>query len=114
MADKWNFDHKENTAKFFVIALSTVVFGLVFGGVIDASVRKAQGDGDWKTRKWARSLQYFLIQASINILVLITFTKSTIYFVPWFQLSVSGALFAVLLFASQRNLTDNALRITNF
>jgi hypothetical protein len=34
--------------------------------------------------------------------------------VPWLQLSISGALFSVLLFVSQRNLVDNALRLTKF
>lgn len=109
-----NFDHKESIPKFFAIALGTIVLGLVLGGVIDALTRKLQKDGEWQARKYSRALQYFLLQASLNIALLIALAKSSRYFVPWFQLSVSGALFAVLLFSSQRNLLDNALRVTNF
>lgn len=110
----WNFDHKEKSVYFFGICFATVVFGLVLGGSVDSLVRKIQDDGEWKERKYGKALNYFLLQASINILLLLMFTKSTIYFIPWFQLSVSGALFAVLLFTAQKNLADNALRITNF
>lgn len=112
--EQYNFDHKELSIEFYSISLITVLLGLILGGVLDASVRKLQKDGEWKERKYAKAFSFFLLQSSINILVLLTFTKSTKYFVPWLQLSVSGALFSVLLFASQRNLADNALRITNF
>ena len=111
---KINFDHKEYSIAFFGIAFISVVFGLVLGGLIDASFRNAQKDGEWKDRTYAKSSAYFAMQSSANILVLLAFTKTTIYFVPWLQLSVSGALFAVLLFTCPRNLVDNALRITNF
>jgi hypothetical protein len=109
---KINFDHKEHLGAFFMLAFSSVVFGLLLGGVIDTSFRKVQNDESEKT--YGRSVAYFALQASVNILVLMTLTKSTIYFLPWLQLSVSGALFAVLLFTSQRNLVDNANRITDF
>ena len=109
-----NFDHKENNAIFFCICFLSVTIGLSLGGIIDSVVRNLQKDDEnWKNRKYNRSLSFFILQSSINIFVLMLFTKSSIYFVPWLQLSVSGALFAVLLFTSQRNLVDNALRITN-
>ena len=110
-----NFDHKENIYKFFIIALGTVILGLSIGGLLDSLIRKLQkGEEDWKERKYARALTFFLLQASLNITILIAFSRSTELFIPWFQLSVSGALFSVLLFASQRNLVDNVLRLTNF
>jgi len=112
---EYNFDHKELSIEFFSISLSTVLLGLILGGVIDASVRKLQNDdGEWRNRKYKRALFFFLFQSSLNILVLLCLTKSSTYFVPWLQLSVSGALFSVLLFTSQRNLVDNSLRLTNF
>jgi hypothetical protein len=110
----YNFDHRELSLKFFAIALCTVIGGLILGGIIDSVTRKLQNDGEWNKRQYLKSMRYFIFQASFNILILLLFTKSTVYFIPWFQLSVSGALFAVLLFAAQRNLTDNALRLTNF
>ena len=111
---KYNFDHKEHTVEFFAVSFFTVVVGLSLGGIVDAATRKLQKDGEYSQRKYGKALGYFVLQSSINILLLIFLTKSTIYFLPWFQLSVSGALFAVLLFVGQRNLTDNALRLTNF
>lgn len=110
-----NFDHKENIYKFFLISLLTVITGLSIGGLLDSFVRKMQkGEDDWKQRRYRKALGFFLLQASLNIAILISFTRSTELFIPWFQLSVSGALFSVLLFASQRNLVDNVLRLTNF
>jgi hypothetical protein len=114
MNDLYDFDHKKYSLHFFLIALITVIAGLVLGGIIDASVRKLQKEGEWERRKWTNAFGYFLLQASINIVILMTLTKTTTYFLQWFQLSVSGALFAVLLFTAQKNLADNALRITNF
>jgi hypothetical protein len=114
MTEKWNFDRKDQTVLFFSISMATVCIGLILGGVIDATVRKIQGEKEWKERKYLNALSFFLLQASINIIILILLTKTTVYFLPWFQLSVSGALFAVLLFIAQRNLVDNSLRITNF
>jgi len=114
MTDAYNFDHKENLLLFFSISLGTVIGGLLLGGILDTGIRKLQNDKEWQDRKFSKAFSYFVLQSSINIVLLMTLTKNLSYFLPWFQLSVSGALFAVLLFASQRNLTDNALRITNF
>lgn len=111
---EYNFDHKELSIEFFCICLATVIFGLILGGIVDTGVRKLQKDGEWKERKYFKTLSYFLLQSSINILILLLFTKSFKYFITWLQLSVSGALFSVLVFTSQRNLVDNVLRLTNF
>jgi hypothetical protein len=110
-----NFDHKENTLYFFGICFFSVAIGLSLGGLVDALVRKNQNDDEnYKNRDFSRSFLFFVLQASLNIIILILLTNSSKFFVPWLQLSVSGALFAVLLFTSQRNLVDNVLRITNF
>ena len=110
-----NFDHKENTLLFVSICLASVVVGLLVGGAIDAAVRKVQQDDeDWRQRTWMRAAVFFAMQVKINIALLLVLTKSTNLFVPWLQLSVAGALFAVLLFAGQRNMTSNVLRLTNF
>ncbi len=110
-----NFDHRENIYHFFLISVLTVVVGLCIGGLLDSLVRKLQkGEDDWKERKYSKALGFFFVQASLNIAILISFSRSTEFFIPWFQLSVSGALFSVLLFASQRNLVDNVLKLTNF
>jgi hypothetical protein len=92
----------------------TVLGGLLLGGFIDAAVRKIQKDGEWEERKFSKALYYFFLQSSINIAVLLLLAKTFPHFVSWLQLSVSGALFSVLLFAGQRNLFDNALKVTNF
>jgi hypothetical protein len=110
-----DFDHKNKIIEFFLICFLSVTIGLFIGGTVDSTVRKMEKDeDDWRNRSYNRSLLYFVLQASINIAILILFTKSSIYFMPWLQLSISGALFAVLLFTTQRNLVDNALRITNY
>jgi hypothetical protein len=109
-----NFDHKESIVKFFCICFLTVLAGLTIGGFIDAAIRKLQKDGEWETRKYSKALTYFFLQSLLNIAVLLTLAKTFPHFVSWLQLSVSGALFSVLLFAGQRNLFDNALKVTNF
>ena len=115
MAVDVNFDHQESVVLFFGISIASVTIGLALGGFIDATVRKFQkDDDDWKKRKLSKALGFFLVQASLNIAILISLTRLSKSFVPWLQLTVSGALFAVLLFTSQRNLVDNVLKLTNF
>jgi hypothetical protein len=110
-----NFDHSKNSVLFFSICLLSVTVGLSLGGFVDAIIRKWQhDDDDWRQRRYIRSLGFFFAQATLNIALLLAFVKSTQSFVPWLQLSVSGALFSVLLFTSQRNLVDNVLNLTNF
>jgi hypothetical protein len=115
MAIDVNFDREESVFLFFGISIASVTVGLALGGFIDATVRKFQkDDDDWKNRKFNKALGFFLVQASLNILLLISLTRLNKNFVSWLQLTVSGALFAVLLFTAQRNLVDNVLRLTNF
>jgi hypothetical protein len=115
MAIDENFDHQESSAIFFGISIASVTIGLALGGFIDATVRKFQkDDDDWKNRKFSKALGFFFVQTSLNIILLLSLTKMSKSFVPWLQLTVSGALFSVLLFTTQRNLVDNVLRLTNF
>jgi hypothetical protein len=110
-----NFDHNESALGFYGICLASVTGGLVIGGFVDAIVRKFQKDDEnWKTRNLNRAIGFFVFQATLNIFILFSFARLNKSFVPWLQLTISGALFAVLLFTAQRNMVDNILRITNF
>lgn len=109
-----NFDHKDRAVDFFAISLGAVAGGLFLGAVVDAAVRKLQRDGDWKERHLGKSAAYFVLQCSLNITILLLLTRFISSFHAWLQLSLAGALFSVLLFTAQRNLVDNALRLTNF
>jgi hypothetical protein len=109
----FNFDHKERPPLFFAISLAAVTGGLCLGGIVDGSFRRLQSDRDWRDRTLFRAWTFFLLQSSANILLLLMLTRFNANFLPWLQLSMSGALFSVLLFTSQRNLVDNALRVTN-
>jgi hypothetical protein len=110
-----NFDRTESTPMFIGISFVSVIVGLTLGGFLDGLIRKQQNDDDnWRNRDFGRAMVFFFAQALVVILVLFLFTKLNDSFVPWLQLSISGALFSVLLFTSQRNLVDNVLRLTNF
>ena len=94
-----------------------VTGGLVLGSIVDTSCRKLQNDDitEWKQRNIYKSLLFFIVQIILNIALLLILCR--IYpdkFIKWFQLTISGALFAVLLFAVQQNLIYNSLRISYF
>ena len=109
------FDNHKSATMFFGMGLLSVVGGLALGAFIDNVVRNMQkDDDDWRSRKLSKAYTYFFVQSFINIGTLFILTKISDRFVPWLQLTVAGALFAVLLFTTQRNLVDNVLRITNF
>lgn len=109
-----NFDHKDVPLEFFAINLAAVSGGLVLGASVDTCFRKLQKDGAWQERRAGKAAAFFALQATANILFFLILVRSLSFFLPWLQLSMSGALFSVLFFAGQRNLIDNALRITNF
>jgi hypothetical protein len=115
MSTETNFDRRENSLVFFSLCFVSVTAGLLVGGVLDSIVRKVQRDtDDWRDRQVGRAAAFFGLQVVLNILLLLVLTKTNDQFVRWLQLSVAGALFAVLLFAAQRNLANNVLRLTNF
>lgn len=110
-----DFDHKESLPTFFVIGVTAVIAGLSIGGLVDSGTRKMQKADDYfQNRTYSTSLSFFVLQACLNIALLIALSETFTNFISWYQLSISGALFSVLLFLPQRNLVDNALRITNF
>lgn len=110
----FDFDHKEIPLAFFAINLAAVSAGLVLGATVDTCFRKLQKDGAWQERRASRAAAFFVLQSTANILFFFILVRCLTFFLPWLQLSMSGALFSVLFFSSQRNLIDNALRITNF
>ena len=114
--DFMNYDQADYPFIFLCKVSIGVTGGLVLGSLIDTITRKVQNDTmEWKQRSLQKSLLFFIIQVVLNILVLLVLCN--LYptkFIKWFQLTVSGALFAVLLFAVQQNLINNSLRITMF
>jgi uncharacterized membrane protein len=99
---------------FFVSCFLSVCVGLILGGLVNSVTTKIQNDpDDWTQRTFNKALLYLIVQISINILLLSIIIHFNKHFVLWFQLTVSGALFSVLLFTSQKNLVDNVLRLTN-
>lgn len=111
-----NYDTPDNPLLFFCKVFIGVVGGLVLGSIIDWVFRTLQKDDiDWSRRSLLKSILYFILQISLNIIILLFLCIFfPIRFIEWLQLTVSGALFAVLLFLAQRNLVDNTLRITAF
>lgn len=110
------FDHSGNSAAFAGLTLGSIAAGLLAGGVVDALTRRLQSEPDdatWQQRKYGRATAFFLVQCLFNIALLLALVRIFPRFTHWFQLSISGALFAVVLFSVQRNLADNALRITS-
>jgi hypothetical protein len=115
--DMLNYDNSTHPLVFLGKVSFAVIGGLILGSIIDTSCRKIQNDDIivWKQRNIGKALLFFLIQVLVNIIVLLILCS--IYpnkFIKWFQLSISGALFAVLFFSVQRNLLDNSLRISHF
>lgn len=110
------YDRSDSGPLFGLRALGGIAAGLLAGGLIDASVRglqKEDGEAPWQRRKYARAAAFFVVQALFNIGLLLCLVRALPNFTRWFQQSVSGALFAVVLFSVQRNLADNALRMTS-
>ena len=111
------FDHADHAASFVVRASAAVAAGLVLGAALDAATRKLQGADatkDFRERQRARALAFFVVQTLLNIAVLLAGMRAFPRFTEFFQLSVCGALFGIVLFSVQRNLADNALCVTNF
>lgn len=111
-----HFDSANNPSKFFVTAFAAVAGGLLLGGALDTCIRKLEGDDSslpYLQRKYGKSAAFFALQAALNIFVFVAILRVYPRFTEWFQLSISGALFAVVLFAVQTNLVNNALKITN-
>jgi hypothetical protein len=112
---KMQYDRSENAGLFCFLALSSIFGGLFLGSLVDTIVRKIQNDSDpWNDRQKSKAFRYFLLQGVINVGLFLACTRLIPNFVSWLQLSVDGALFAVVLFASQRNWIENVNSITNW
>lgn len=116
LEDMINYDQSNKPFIFLFKVSFAVIGGLVLGSIIDTLCRKLQNDNiEWEQRSKYKSFLFFIIQIILNIIILLVLCN--VYpnnFLKWFQLTISGALFAVLFFAVQQNLINNTLRITNF
>ena len=115
--DMMNYDEATRPFMFLLKVSFGVMGGLVLGSLVDTTCRKLQNDDnvEWQQRSLKKSLFFFILQIILNIIILLILC--VIYpskFIKWFQLTISGALFAVLLFAVQQNLIHNSLRISYF
>lgn len=109
------FDSAENAPVFVFRASMSVVVGLLLGAVLDTAARHTQGadaDKDFRVRSRARAAMFFSLQTLLNIGVLLGILRFYPRFTEFFQLSVCGALFGIVLFSVQRNLAENALAVT--
>jgi high-affinity nickel permease len=95
---------------------SAVLAGLFLGSLIDSLCRTLQkGEFDWRLRNTPKSILFFIIQISINIIIVLLLCRIfPLRFLEWLQLTISGSLFATVLFITQQNLVNNALRIFYF
>ena len=117
MDDEFEYDQANKPFMFLFKVSFGVIGGLVLGSIIDSICRTLQNEDNlqWKQRSIYKSFLFFIIQIILNISILLILCQ--VYptkFLKWFQLTISGALFAVLLFAVQQNLINNSLRITYF
>jgi hypothetical protein len=110
------FDRTDQPQLFVLRASGAVVVGLLLGGAVDAAARRLQGTDASKAfseRNRARAGIVFGAQAFLDILLLLAILRVYPRFTEFFQLSICGALFGIVLFSVQRNLAENALCLTN-
>ena len=110
-------DNPSKPFLFFLKVFVSVIAGLCLGSLIDSLCRTLQKDNilDWRQRSMRNSILFFIIQISINIIIILVFCNLfPIRFLEWLQLSISGSFFATLLFITQQNLVNNTLRIFYF
>jgi hypothetical protein len=98
--------------RFFAYLAVASVLGLLVGAIIDNSINKMQGTAT--VERWHCG-GYFALQLSINI-VLLYIINSLVPrgFIPWMLITLSGFLFALLLFTVQQTLSSNALCFAKF
>jgi hypothetical protein len=114
VTDMLNYDNVDRPLIFFIKVFCGVLGGLCLGSLIDSLCRILQKDdtSDWRQRPFVRSLLFFLIQIALNIIILLVICMIfPLTFLEWLQLTISGSLFAAILFIAQQNLVNNALRI---
>jgi hypothetical protein len=109
-----DYDNPSRPTVFFFKVFAGVLGGLCLGSLIDSLCRALQKDdpSDWRQRSFVKSLLFFFIQIALNIIVLLIICWIfPLTFLEWLQLTISGSLFAAILFIAQHNLVNNALRI---
>jgi hypothetical protein len=109
-----DYDNPNRPTVFFFKVFAGVLGGLCLGSLIDSLSRALQKDdpSDWRQRPFVKALLFFLIQIALNIIVLLIICMIfPLTFLEWLQLTISGSLFAAILFITQQNLVNNALRI---
>ncbi len=114
VTDMLNYDNPDRPFVFFIKVFCGVLGGLCLGSLIDSLCRVLQKDdpSDWRQRSYAKSILFFLIQIALNIIILLIICMIfPLTFLEWLQLTISGSLFAAILFIAQQNLVNNSLRI---
>jgi hypothetical protein len=109
-----NYDNASRPTVFFLKVFAGVLGGLCLGSLIDSLCRMLQKEDapDWRQRSYVKSLLFFLMQIALNIIILLIICWIfPLTFLEWLQLTISGSLFAAILFIAQHNLVNNALRI---
>ena len=97
----------------FVLYLSVAsVLGLLVGAIVDNSINKVQGTHT--ADRWQCG-GFFAVQLLINIVLLYIINALVPKgFIPWMLITLSGFLFALLLFTVQQTLSQNALCFVQF
>jgi hypothetical protein len=106
---RWT-DRRSPWIQNFLATLVPSLIALLSGGIIDNIFEKIQ-DGS-QTR--VSCIKFFSLQLLTNIFLLIFFLRKFVWFITWMQLTISGIIFAVLFFAVQNTLSDNALCAVKF
>lgn len=109
-----NMDRTAPLVNNFTWTIVPALGALVFGGVINNVIAKAQDVEQGSPQSRGTCIGYFALQLLINVVILIAAMRTYKPFVPWLQLTVSGIASAVLFFAVQQGLTDNALCAVQF
>ena len=101
--------------KFSAVFVGAAVVALVLGAGLDTLIVKAQDsskDGDLPTRKNCGT--WFLAHVMLLAAIMWTAHSTMPRFLPWLQISLSGFMFNVLLFVSQKRLESNARCVVSF
>jgi uncharacterized membrane protein len=111
-----NMDRTAPLLNNFIWTIVPALGALVFGGLINNVIAKAEDVNPNSPLLKSRGtcIGYFALQLLVNVVILIAAMRAYKPFVPWLQLTVSGIASAVLFFAVQQGLTDNALCAVQF
>lgn len=109
-----NMDRTAPLVNNFTWTIVPALGALVFGALINNTIAKAQDVQPNSPQSRGTCIGYFALQLLVNVIILIAAMRAYKPFVPWLQLTVSGIASAVLFFAVQQGLTDNALCAVEF